>query len=177
MGLTFHYVSISTRSDVHGSVGECLFTFHYKFTFHYVSISTQMLNVISFRMSIYIPLCIYFNYPRRLLHPAGIYIYIPLCIYFNTTSASSMTPIIIIYIPLCIYFNMPMPDNVHGCAIIYIPLCIYFNNISYFICKSIYSNLHSTMYLFQPVLEEKVQNLENYLHSTMYLFQRAPLSD
>ena len=129
VGLTFHYVSISTRSDVHGSVGECLFTFHY------VSISTNSKEDNKRLLSIYIPLCIYFNlFPNKpnpfftqfTFHYVSIStftahfisdivtcIYIPLCTYFNRRNCCINSASSRIYIPLRIYFNLIVCDFLH----------------------------------------------------------------
>ena len=122
VGLTFHYVSISTRSDVHGSVGECLFTFHY------VSISTNSKEDNKRLLSIYIPLCIYFNlFPNK---PNPFFTQFT----FHYVSISTITPMVALVRPLHLHSTMYLFQlfvlNAHIIYfIIYIPLCIYFNYI------------------------------------------------
>ena len=99
-----------------------------------------------------------------------------------------------IYIPLCIYFNYDEGGETIDTVSIYIPLCIYFNLLEIILIWYLYQNLHSTMYLFQLVLIQKLElwmviyiplciyfNINCagairinclHLHSTMYLFQR-----
>ena len=164
VGLTFHYVSISTRSDVHGSVGECLFTFHY------VSISTNSKEDNKRLLSIYIPLCIYFNlFPNKpnpfftqfTFHYVSIStftahfisdivtcIYIPLCTYFNRRNCCINSASSRIYIPLCIYFNY----NANGGSGAPSSFTFHYVSISTFCFERTYHilhHLHSTMYLFQ----------------------------
>ena len=75
---TFHYVSISTKSELAKKAN------NYLFTFHYVSISTRSRHPAARRQSnIYIPLCIYFNQIADIVCNRFSVIYIPLCIYFN----------------------------------------------------------------------------------------------
>ena len=103
-------------------------------------------------MFIYIPLCIYFNIVFRAtqLEPANIYI--PLCIYFNGLSTCSMTCGSVFtfhYVSISTGSLMGYTST----HLIYMPLCIYFNTISR--GKSYINdiNLHSTMYLFQPLID------------------------
>ena len=56
---------------------------------------------------------------------------------------------------------------------IYIPLCIYFNLLERFPLSKGYSDLHSTMYLFQPAAAGITHKTYSHLHSTMYLFQQS----
>ena len=99
-------------------------------------------------LSIYIPLCIYFNYNANggsgapssftfhyvsistfcfertyhILHHLHSTMYL-----FQLHSRSFILISFIIYIPLCIYFNAFAPFLVSDVNNIYIPLCIYFN--------------------------------------------------
>ena len=119
---TFHYVSISTY---HNSIWVLFYNYLHStmYLFQLLPAAPSALLLpdlhstmylfqrfmtigITRILKIYIPLCIYFNYPRRLLHPAGIYIYIPLCIYFNQRPPVVSARSSFIYIPLCIYFNL-----------------------------------------------------------------------
>ena len=142
---TFHYVSISTDNAQHNYQGLQKFTFHYvsistiktcqncvcrlKFTFHYVSISTI--------------------YARSLV-AQQILIYIPLCIYFNRQPELVLLLLILIYIPLCIYFNRKHGGTAKAHRI----FTFHYVSISTHMAKNLLlllHNLHSTMYLFQPL--------------------------
>ena len=164
MGLTFHYVSISTRSDVHGSVGECLFTFHY------VSISTNSKEDNKRLLSIYIPLCIYFNlFPNK---PNPFFTQFT----FHYVSISTFTAHFIsdivtcIYIPLCTYFNRRNCCINSASSRIYIPLRIYFNLI---VCDFLHLDFLFTFhYVSISTITPMVALVRPlHLHSTMYLFQ------
>ena len=161
---TFHYVSISTRSDVHGSVGECLFTFHY------VSISTNSKEDNKRLLSIYIPLCIYFNlFPNK---PNPFFTQFT----FHYVSISTFTAHFIsdivtcIYIPLCTYFNRRNCCINSASSRIYIPLRIYFNLI---VCDFLHLGyLFTFHYVSISTITPMVALVRPlHLHSTMYLFQ------
>ncbi len=178
VGLTFHYVSISTRSDVHGSVGECLFTFHY------VSISTNSKEDNKRLLSIYIPLCIYFNlFPNK---PNPFFTQFT----FHYVSISTFTAHFISDIVTCIYIPLPIMIR---CIPIYIPLCIYFNLRSLFIVhfllvftfhyvsistgETVVSTPLLLAFTFHYVSISTIVDIQAVvvvldLHSTMYLFQQ-----
>ena len=60
-------------------------------------------------MTIYIPICFYFNTGSGSDGRGGNKIYIPICFYFNTGSGSDGRGGNKIYIPICFYFN-PSPE-------------------------------------------------------------------
>ena len=75
-------------------------------------------------------------------------IYIPLCIYFNRRNCCINSAFISIYIPLCIYFN----DSGHsggGGSSRFTFHYVSISTFAFLIWSSVYTNLHSTMYLFQ----------------------------
>ena len=82
-------------------------------------------------------------------------IYIPLCIYFNRELTISMT-----VENKFTFHYVSISTGSHWCGcwyecVIYIPLCIYFNLLLIIERNSVYKNLHSTMYLFQPYAIDK----------------------
>ena len=177
---------ISTRSDVHGSVGECLFTFHY------VSISTNSKEDNKRLLSIYIPLCIYFNlFPNKpnpfftqfTFHYVSIStftahfisdivtcIYIPLCTYFNRRNCCINSASSRIYIPLRIYFNLIVCDFLH------LDFLFTFHYVSISTsCRSPF-NSRNNVFTFHYVSISTITPMVAlvrplHLHSTMYLFQ------
>ena len=102
---------------------------------------------------------------------ASISLYIPLCFYFNkvTVFPPSVSPQL--YIPLCFYFNVDCRGNGH-----IRPKHFTFHYVSISICirpsvRKRFHPLHSTMFLFQFSLTTLLQITQQSLHSTMFLFQ------
>ena len=87
---TFHYVSILICSKQPRKSRRT------SFTFHYVSILIIFRWLIYFDcISIYIPLCLYFNHNTVFSFLRDFIIYIPLCLYFNElNSLSSPNPLL-----------------------------------------------------------------------------------
>ena len=142
MAFTFHYVSISTSTTL-GINTE-------KIDLHSTMYLFQLSDILCSGLvnSIYIPLCIYFNTRRVVMHTRIIIIYIPLCIYFNYLDCarkSNYRKFTFHYVSI----STDMGRYKHFTKYdIYIPLCIYFNcfpSQATGACKY----LHSTMYLFQ----------------------------
>ena len=183
---TFHYVSISTLGNPTPSAVSI------KFTFHYVSISTNSKEDNKRLLSIYIPLCIYFNlFPNKpnpfftqfTFHYVSIStftahfisdivtcIYIPLCTYFNRRNCCINSASSRIYIPLRIYFNLIVCDFLH-LDFLFTFHYVSISTLSGRQPRKNQANLHSTMYLFQRFLPSMPFNILSNLHSTMYLFQ------
>ena len=76
---------------------------------------------------IYIPLCIYFNWPIYVIAALFPFIYIPLCIYFNPKLHYLI--FVTFYLHSTMYlFQLGHLELSHAYNDIYIPLCIYFNS-------------------------------------------------
>ena len=120
------------------------------FTFHYVSISTRCSTDATFRLVIYIPLCIYFNLQ------AAVGLFLGILDLHSTMYLFQLAfqPTVL----LCSRFTFhyvsisTRPEQAdYTFKEIYIPLCIYFNKLQLRLGDD-FRNLHSTMYLFQPTI-------------------------
>ena len=98
------------------------------FTFQYVSILMSHLAVLLLvHITIYIPICFYFNATTNTENTTIMKIYIPICFYFNHGRPYYFNCLYAIYIPICFYFNgICIIRNINVCNI-YIPICFYFN--------------------------------------------------
>ena len=122
---------------------------HYGFTFHYVSISTKCgYDHFAVKYLIYIPLCIYFNPNNSFGITIEVHLHSTMYL-FQRVKRYSFMWICLIYIPLCIYFNLIM-KLMYGVGASFTFHYVSISTMAKTTAEDAGTNLHSTMYLFQP---------------------------
>ena len=146
----------------------------YEFTFHYVSISTRnaqraAASIMHLHSTMYL-----FQLATDIQFSVFISIYIPLCIYFNdysyvlTIDGTSFT---FHYVSISTILLI-----ISAVATLHLHSTMYLFQLQPLPAASLQQRyLHSTMYLFQQSFRPHLSVAKFYLHSTMYLFQLAPV--
>ena len=116
----------------------------------------------------------YLFQPERVNVPGQVTcIYIPPCIYFNHAPSQNQAVFLLTftfhYVSISTDLNRPdiqVEIDLHSTMYLFQPLEIQHR-------AQYQSNLHSTMYLFQPIVDSTARVSVWDLHSTMYLFQQG----